>query len=384
MAPLKRFGAGLLATFFARLEADISQPLQVALEADDCSDDTCALSALQARAVHVTTETTPFEELIKQPLDSASQQISEAVMHKFLPTVVKALKSPDWDHSQLRSLAVDIRALVADVGAKLILARDNSTSMDMDFRSTSGYDAKSQHVLQTMQTYTTIAWPVIIEQSLAAFGDDGRSPEVVSGVRSGIVGSRKFLLPVIQSAWGTIDDQFQNVQDLLTGNYTEAKAAGKAACASSYAIGLGGLTKVYHELSEASEECGMGKRSVDSQAIETCASDDAAAFKIVSETIATGSDMLWQCFGIPWECHETMNSALASLMNALVASFVMSANCNPTGKEICRPQIFEALASLKEATGQMETATEVCALTGQVDASESRDINPDRAMPQQT
>jgi len=382
MAPWKRFVAGFLATFFARLEADISQPLQVALEADDCSDDTCALSALQARAVHVTTETTPFEELIKQPLDSASQQISEAVMRKFLPTVVKALKSPDWDHSQLRSLAVDIRALVADVGTKLILARDNSTSMDMDLRGT-GYAEKPQHIFQKMQTYTTIAWPIIIEQALAAFGDDGRSPEVVSGVRDGIVGSRKFLLPVIQWGWGMIDYQFHNVQDLLTGNYTEAKAAGKAACATSYAIGLGGLTKVYHELSEASEECGMGKRSVDSQAIETCASDDAAAFKIVSETIATGSDMLWQCFGIPWECHETMNSALASLMNALAASFVMSANCNPTGKEVCRPHVFEALASLKKATGQMETATEVCAVTGQVDASVSRDLNHDRAMPRQ-
>jgi len=206
MAPLKRFGAGFLATFFARLEADISQPLEVALEADDCSDDTCALSALQARAVHVivddnTTEETPFEKLIKQPLDSASQQISEAVMYKFLPTVVEALKSPDWDHSQLRSLAVDIRALVADVGTKLILARDNSTSMDMDFRtSTTGRAAEPQHVLQKMQTYTTIAWPIIIEQALATFGDDGRSPQVVPGVRSGIVGSRKFLLPVIQES----------------------------------------------------------------------------------------------------------------------------------------------------------------------------------------
>jgi len=376
----------LFATLFIACHA-ASEEVARSLPADDeCGfspgSQSCALAALQRRGtlaaaeIEVPQSATDggdrFEQDVQAPLRAAALQIKNEVSHLIFLTAKKA-KANAKNHSDVLASGVAIRKLVADIVPKVLAVRDVSSAVDKDPRpKDSSRATRYQSNLETMSKYQSWAWPVILDSINSAVDDN---PALSPHVEAGINGSLNFLEPVLKKIWNSEKLMIPVVKDLVSdvGNSSAAMLE-KASCSSSFAKGLGDLTSLYANLAEARHQCSAHSTPL------TCAQDVVLGYAHVAGSISKGSEAMWECFGISWECSRIINSALEDSIRALSTSLEISSDCS-LGKASCRYRsLFAAYGDLWSAAASLELAAggDSCRVKG---SSEPQALNPNAATP---
>jgi len=296
-----------------------------------------------------------FEEQVAQPLSVASSEVREKVAE-----LLGLIDSP----SDIAELSAEVRALVADVVPRLLKIRDASSAMDISSLPLNTSNANvAQQKLIALQTYSSWAWPVIMDQVNVAFEDDADAQSVSTHIRHGIGGSEGFLEPVLNFTWHATKFMLPVVDDLRVGKSVSAVHAEGAKCASNYATALGELTAVYADLAKADVQCKSGGGSAPKTA-QACAESAVSAFRSVAATVSQASDAMWQCFGLYWGCAELINGALEQLVAGLEGSIRLSSDCS-TDQKTCQPfRAYTVMQHLTLAAGKMDSSAEWCLLKG--------------------
>eukprot|EP00931_Biecheleriopsis_adriatica_P089347 TRINITY_DN634_c0_g1_i2.p1 TRINITY_DN634_c0_g1~~TRINITY_DN634_c0_g1_i2.p1 ORF type:complete len:847 (+),score=149.94 TRINITY_DN634_c0_g1_i2:53-2593(+) len=387
-ASFPRMSPVVLVTLFIACNA-ASEELTHSLPADDeCtsphSSQSCALAALQRRGIltHSAANDSDangsdlLEQVVQAPLRDVAIEIRDEVTNMIFSTA-KQLKLEVKDSFEIYASSVAIRNLAADVVAKVLMIRDNSSAVDTDPRPKSTSRATlAQDRLEAMQKYMASAWPIVLDQIDSAFGD---KPALATGVEDGIHGSLTFLEPALKQAWGTEKFLMPVVKELVSdvGNSSAAMLE-KASCSSSFAESLGDLTSIYAKLAEAKNHCSA--QSASSATAVSCAQDLVGALAHGAGGTAQGSKAMWECFGIDWECSRIINSALAHMFVALSTSLEISAGCK-TGKASCSlRKTFAAYGDLWGAASALDFAADLksCGVKG---SHELYELNPQAATP---
>jgi len=319
-----------------------------------------------------------FEALVARPLHEASGMVNREV-DIFLQRVAAVVEENDKEKGiqDLHTMAFNIRKLLKEVVPMLLTARDNSSAVDIDTRPSARSQATyAQEVLLKLQTFSSWAWPVIIEYSMDAYDDEAISSDMKFRMERGTNGSLSFLSSVLLYAWKAAEFQFPVVEAMMERNESSGETLMKAGCAASYAQLLGDITEMYGELSDSKLECFLqGSTKAHWQ---KCAFDSGNSLMRVTSAIAEAANAMWQCFGIYWGCSQLTNTAYSQLVKALVASEQMSDNCNAKDWKLCKPFAFKAMGALSQAAGQMNSASNDCDIKG--GAGESP-LNPWAATP---
>ncbi|CAK9111336.1 Uncharacterized protein SCF082_LOCUS51685 [Durusdinium trenchii] len=322
--------------------------------------------------------TSSFQALVARPLMTAANKVDKEV-DRYLQEVATVVEEDDKEKGikSLLKVSADIRTLLDEVVPMLLSARDNSSAFDIDPRPSARSQATyAQKVLNKLQTYTSWAWPVIGQYTTDAYDHEKLSEGIESRMQRGTDGSLSYLSSVLLYAWKAAEYQFPVVEAMMQRNDSSGEILMKAGCAASYAQLLGDITQMYGDLSDSKVECFVPNTT--QVHWRKCAFDATQSLQMVTQAISEAANAMWQCFGIYWGCSQLTNTAYSQLVKAMTASLEMSKNCKAETYELCKPYAFEAMASLSQAAGQMNSATNDCVIKG---GSTLDPLNPWAATP---